>query len=240
MIKRFAALVATAILTATMFFVAAPTAEAATDCAKTTVKYGTSGACVKEAQTLLKNAGFYTGSISGKASVATINAVLNFQRAQRIADNGVINATTWGRLRAPAAVDTSLPASCQAAGVVLCVSKATRTLTVLQDGAVVKTIPVRLGGFTQDKYGRYRVHQTGVGVYRVYKKDPNPYSKRYGAGIMPNSLMFDPNMYVHYSADFRAYGYTRSSHGCVNIANRADSLWVYNFTPVGSRVVVFS
>lgn len=238
--KRLSALLAT--LAVTMLFVAAPTvAQAAgVDCSTKTIKYGSSGACVKEAQTLLQRGGYFSGSISGKANVATINAVLNFQRAQRIADNGVIGSQTWSRLRYPQSVDNSLPASCYASGVVLCVSKATRTLTVLKDGAVVRTIPVRLGGFTQDKTGRYRVHQTATGTYRVFNKHPNPYSKRYGFGIMPNSVMFDPNMYVHYSADFAAYGYARSSHGCVNVASRADSKWVYDYTPVGSKVVVFA
>lgn len=209
-------------------------------CAKQVVKYRTKSACAKEAQTMLKAAGFYTGSVDGRIGVGAVNAVLNYQRSRGLADTGMVDAPTWAALYSKkAAIKPALPARCKGPGVVLCASKAERKMYVMKNGALVKTIRVRFGGFTNQRDGKLRVHHTRKGTYRVYKKHPNPYSARYGAGVMPYSVMFDPNMYVHYSADFASKGYTTSSHGCVNVGSLAEAKWVYNFTPVGSTVVVY-
>ena len=56
---------------------------------------------------------------------------------------------------------------------------------------------------------------------------------------MPYSVMFDPNMYVTYSADFAKRGYIRSSHGCVNVASKDDAKWIFDNTPIEARVWVW-
>ena len=216
----------------------APTANAA-DCSTVTMKYKSKGDCVKQLQTLLKTRGFYSLSVDGDFGVGTANAVLNYQRARHITDDAVVGSATWKALNSTYMPANPIPAACKGTGTRLCVSKAERKIRMYKDGVLKKTLNVRVGGFTTDINGNYRVHQTNEGTYSVYNKDPNPYSERYGAGIMPWSVMFDPGMYVHYSADFAAYGYARSSHGCVNIASKTDAKWIYDNTPLQSTVIVY-
>lgn len=215
----------------------APQADAAT--CTTTLRYKSTGTCVKQAQELLKARGYYDDTVNGTFSVSTVNATLNFQRAQAISADGVIGPMTWSRLRAPRAVSTYIPSSCKTSGTVLCGSKAQQKLFFMQNGVIKKTFIVRYGGYTTQPDGKYRIHNTVSGTYRVYNKHVNPYSQRYGAGAMPYSVMFNPNMYVHGSADFAKYGYKTASHGCVNIRSLDDAKWIYDNTPIGAKVVIY-
>lgn len=211
----------------------------ALNCSNVTLKYKSSGECVKQAQKLLNTRGFYKMSIDGKYGVGTTNAVLNYQRARHITDDGVVGINTWKALNSSYMPTNPIPNNCKNKGTVICVSKAERKLRMYNSGTLIKTLNIRVGGFTTDINGNYRVHQTVEGTYTVFKKDPNPYSKRYGAGAMPWSVMFDRNMYVHYSEGFSKDGYNGASHGCVNVGNLADAEWVYKNTQIGSKVIVY-
>ena len=210
-------------------------------CSKKVIRSNYRGNCGKVLQKRLKDLKFYTGSIDGIVGTGTLNAVLNYQRSQKLPDDAIVGAQTWKYLakNPQPAVQDIKPAGCKAKGRVACVSKATRTATFYKHGKAVKTIKVRLGGWTDDRNGKMRVHHTVKGTYTVYNKDPNPSSKRYGEGAMPLSVMFDPNMYFHYSADFKNRGYARSSHGCVNIGSKAQAQWVYDFMKKGDKVIVY-
>ncbi len=210
-------------------------------CSKKTIKSNYRGDCGKVLQKRLKDLGFYSGKIDGIVGTGTLNAVLNYQRAQHLSDDAITGPNTWTRLakNPQLKVANPVPKGCKTKGRVACVSKAQRTATFYKDGKAVKTIKVRIGGWTEDSKGNMRVHHTVKGTYKVFNKDPNPSSKRYGEGAMPLSVMFDPNMYFHYSADFAAYGYARSSHGCVNIGSKSQAKWVYNFMKVGDKVIVY-
>ena len=211
----------------------------ATDCSTVTLKYNSTGECVKQLQTLLKNRGYYSMSVDGKFSIGTANAVLNYQRASHINDDAIVGSTTWKALNNSYMPTNPIPAECNNSGTRLCVSKAERKLRMYNNGTLIKTFNVRVGGFAADVNGNYRVHQTATGSYSVFKKDPNPDSARYGEGVMPWSVMFDPNMYVHYSADFFNNGYSHGSHGCVNIGSYTDAKWIYDNTPLQSKVIVY-
>jgi len=226
------------VFTLSILVINIPMANAA-DCSTVTMKYKSTGDCVKQLQTLLKKRGFYSMTVDGDFGVGTANAVLNYQRARHIGDDAVVGSTTWKSLNSSYMPANPIPASCKGSGTRICVSKAERKLRMYKDGKLKKTLSIRVGGFTTDETGKYRVHQTVEGTYSVFKKDPNPYSERFGAGIMPWSVMFDPNMYVHYSADFAAYGYARSSHGCVNVGSKTDAKWIYDNTPLKSTVIVY-
>lgn len=211
----------------------------AIDCSTVTLKYKSKGECVKQLQTLLKNRGYYSMSVDGDFGVGTANAVLNYQRARHINDDAIVGSITWKALKNSYMPPNPIPAECKNSGTRLCISKAERKLRIYSNGTLTKTFNVRVGGFAADVNGNYRVHQTVAGSYSVFKKDPNPDSERYGLGIMPWSVMFDPNMYVHYSADFVSYGYSRASHGCVNIGSYTDAKWIYDNTPLQSKVIVY-
>ncbi len=219
-----------------------PTTADPDGCANQTIRIDSSGKCVTFAQKLLKQAGYYSPTPGTKFGAASVNWTLQYQRSRGLADNGRIEGETWAALLSgKPQLPTMIPDSCKTSGVVICVSKAQGKLYWLQNGAVKKTTAVRFGGWNSDaKTKQWRLFGTPNGTYRVYNKDPNPSSENYGDGAMPYSTMFDPNMYVHYSAGFASVGYSGSSHGCVNVRVKADAKWIMDNTPIGAKVVVFS
>ena len=104
-----------------------------------------------------------------------------------------------------------------------------------------RVFAIRTGGWNFDPkdHEKWRLYPTANGLFRVYDKSVSPPSENYGDGAMPYSVMFDPNMYVHYSADFAKRGYSRSSHGCVNVASKDDAKWIFDNTPIEARVWVW-
>lgn len=211
-------------------------------CKNTTVRPGSSGACTQLLQKELKKAGFYTWSVSSYLSVAGVNAVLNYQRSRGLAADGFAGKATWLALASKAkSVSKELPKTCYTKGVVLCVDQAHRKLYWLKNGTIVKTFKVRLGGYAQHaKTHIWRNFPTANGTWKVYDKQVNPYSENYGSGAMPYSTMFYPDMYVHYSPGFNSVGYASSSHGCVNIRKLSDAQWIFNKTPIGAKVHIYS
>jgi len=211
------------------------------DCPATQLTNGSKGACATLLREKLAELGYYDGPTSGRVNVAATNAILRYQRSRGLPATGNAGEQTWYALASEQpARSEDLPPECTIPGVVLCVDQAHDTLRWLRDGEVLRTVKVRTGGFTTEpKTGKWRVHATVTGFYRVYNKHRNPKSENYGSGAMPYSVMFDPNMYVHYSADFARRGYATASHGCVNIGSKDDAVWVFDNTPVDARVLVY-
>ncbi len=211
-------------------------------CLETTVSNWSKGACATLLQEDLKELGFLVGKVETRIGVPAMNALLRYQRSREVRADGNAGPQTWYALASgrPART-TELPRECtEIPGVVLCVDQAHSTLTFVRDGVSEKVIDVRLGGWTSDaKTKKWRNFPTANGLWRVYNKHRNPSSPTYGEGVMPYSVMFDPNMYVHYSADFAKRGHARSSHGCVNVASKDDAKWIFENTPIEARVWVY-
>lgn len=53
----------------------------------------------KQVQTALKNAGYYKGEIDGKIGPKSKEAILNFQRDNRLAVDGKVGPKTWAKLK---------------------------------------------------------------------------------------------------------------------------------------------
>lgn len=228
-------------LTAALIALPASAEARAADCSTTSVRHGSRGACALEAQTALADHGFYAGRLDGVFGQASVNAVLNYQRAHKLRDDGAVGTATWSLLRtAPQPrISTAVPRECRTRGVVLCVGRGVRKLMYFRDGQLLKSAPIRVAGMTRDDHGRLKIYRTIDGVYRVYGKQRDAYSARWRAA-MPYSIKFDPGMYVHYSGDFAKRGYASASHGCVNLRSRATAKWFYDHTPIGAKVVVFT
>lgn len=210
-------------------------------CIGTVVSHWTKGACSDLVQDELKKLGFLKGEPETRIGVPAVNAILRYQRSRALKPTGAVDEQTWYALASGReARSKELPAECLMAGTVLCVDQGAETLSYMVDGEVKRTFPIRTGGFAAEaKTGEWRLHPTANGLFRVYNKNIDPPSENYGYGVMPYSVMFDPNMYVHYSADFKKRGYTRSSHGCVNIGSLDDAKWIYANTPIDARVYVW-
>jgi hypothetical protein len=211
-------------------------------CLKRQVGAHSSGSCAKLALSRLKKAGLYRWPVGSSIGVAGANALLNYQRSRGLTATGTTTRQTWIALATKAQpLDAQLPAKCLGSGVNLCVNQGERKLYFLRDGKVVRTFKVRLGGYNyHPKTHKWRVFPTANGSWRVFDKQVNPKSDNYGSGAMPYSVMFHPDMYVHYSPGFHADGYAKSSHGCVNIGQLSEAIWIYKHTPVGARVTVFT
>ncbi len=69
-----------------------------------TLKSGDSGAQVRALQTRLKALGYYTPSVDGDYGYRTVEAVSNFQRANKLTVNGTANPTTLRKLVSSSAV----------------------------------------------------------------------------------------------------------------------------------------
>ena len=212
-------------------------------CFDKAVSPGSSGRCAQLVIKKLKAAKFYPWAMTSRISTVGANAILNYQRSRGIKATGTVARQTWLALATKAkAVPQVLPKKCLAKGVVICVDQAHRKLFWLKNGKVVKTVKVRLGGWNNHpkKPKQWRVYPTANGTWKVYDKQVNPKSDNYGSGAMPYSVMFYPDMYVHYSPGFHSVGYAGSSHGCVNVGNLADAIWIFKHTPIGTKVHVYS
>lgn len=210
-------------------------------CLPTVVAPGTSGACARLVQTELKRLGYHNGAVASSLTAAATNSVLRYQRSRDLKPTGIVNEQTWYALASgKPARSEALPYECTLPGVVLCVDQGHDKLRFVKDGEVLRTVRIRTGGYTTEpKTGKWRVHATVNGYYRVFDKQVSPKSENYGSGAMPYSIMFDPNMYVHYSTPFARQGYSSSSHGCVNVASLEDIKWLFKNTPVGAHVLVY-
>lgn len=199
------------------------------------------GRCAELVQKELHKLGYLNSKPTARISVAATNAILRYQRSRDLKPTGTVNKTTWYALASgKPARSKKLPPECKLPGVVLCVDQGSETLSFVKDGKVKKKVKIRTGGYTSHaKTGVWRVFPTANGLFKVYAKHVNPPSENYGSGAMPYSVIFDPNMYVHYSSDFRRRGYSTSSHGCVNVGSLEDAKWIFKRTPVGAHVYIF-
>lgn len=236
-IRLVTSLLLVALVIATGF---APTAYAA-DCTTTVLRYNARNDCVSQLQQYLKDYGGIwpsTLSIDGIMGRGTVNAVLNFQSAEHIQRDGIVGPATWGRLVNPQRPANPIPKICTTSTAILCASKAERRIRLFKSGNKVYDLPVRFGGMTKNDAGKYQIYATVNGTYKVYGKNVAGYSARWDAK-MPYSIMFDPNMYVHYSPDFNSVGYVGASHGCINLRNITDAKTLYDATPIGATVHVY-
>jgi len=114
-------------------------------------------------------------------------------------------------------------------GHVICISKATRTLTWVIDGQPQMKLAVRFGS---------EYTPTREGTFSVFAKYRDWTSTLYGSK-MPYSMFFSGGQAVHYSSDFAARGYSGASHGCVNVRDLAGIASLFGQVNLGDKVVVY-
>ena len=203
------------------------------------VQYGSVGKYASKAQELLKKHGYYSREITGNFDDISVNATLNYQRAQCIPDTGIVNSETWDRLlRDPQVpVPTALPKNIKKDEVTLVASKSQRKLFYLKNGKVKKVIDVRFGGLTKDTSGKFRIFQTDPGRFKVKNKDSHKFSHLWSTMML--YCIMTKVVFIHYSTNFAKYGYDTASHGCINIRSLGDAKWFYEHTPMGATVIVY-
>jgi lipoprotein-anchoring transpeptidase ErfK/SrfK len=146
-------------------------------------------------------------------------AVVVPQQATAVASS---SAVVPGKLR--------LDKRCLTKGRVLCINKRTRKLVYLVNGKPIQIADARFGA---------RKTPTRNGVFKVYRKSKNHVSTLYHSP-MPYAMFFSGGQAVHYSADFKARGYSGASHGCVNIRDKKKIAWIYARIHIGDKVIVYN
>ncbi|MFD0865611.1 peptidoglycan-binding protein, partial [Tessaracoccus lubricantis] len=208
------------------------------------LKTGSSGDQVKDLQARLKQLQWYFELIDGEFGPKTLEAVEGFQAKREIPVTGEVDQRTLDRLvsmtrtptanelnnvvAAPSDAPMTLDDRCLQ-GRVICISKTQRKLAWVIDGEIRMTMDVRFGS---------ELTPTREGTFSVGWKSRNHVSKLYGSP-MPYALFFSGGQAVHYSADFAARGYNGSSHGCVNVRDKAAVAALFDAAREGDKVVVY-
>lgn len=207
------------------------------------LRYGDRGSCVSKAQQLLAANDVLSATPNGVFGPATKEATLTLQTQRGLAADGIIGPNTWQALDGSSTVQTSQPTQpvagvvpdvCRTSDKTICVVKGSRSQAVLyaiEDGSVIRQMDARTGD------GRGSSYATGEGTFTVYWKHIDHVSSIYDAA-MPYSLFFNGGEAIHFSDDFVSTGYDNSSHGCVNLRDRAAAAWLYRWSPKGTRVIV--
>jgi len=209
------------------------------------LKLGSTGEAVKDLQARLKQIGWWSGDTTGAYADPTVAAVKAFQDKRGIPVTGEVDQRTIDRLGAmtrapttdelnnvkpmpPPVVIADLDPRCLT-GHVICISKATRSMTWVVDGQAQRKMDVRFGSEN---------NPTREGDFSVYRMNRDWTSTIYGSK-MPYSMFFSGGEAVHYSSDFAARGYVGASHGCVNVRDLDGIAWLFDQVMVGDHVVVY-
>ena len=209
------------------------------------LKQGSTGAKVRDLQSRLKQIGWWSGDVVDAYAATTAAAVKSFQDKRQIPVTGEVDQRTLDKLSAmtrkptddelnnvkPTAAPVSaagLDPRCMS-GRVICISKSSRTLTWVIDGAPQMKLAVRFGS---------EYTPTREGVFSVFQKSQDWTSTLYGSK-MPYSMFFSGGQAVHYSSDFAARGYAGASHGCVNVRDLAGIASLFGQVNLGDKVVVY-
>lgn len=118
-------------------------------------------------------------------------------------------------------------------GKVICASKASKRVFAIEDGRNRGSARARFGGIASDGTGPW---YTREGVFSTFSKNPNAYSTLYHV-YMPWYQGFSGGQGFHYSYEFAGSGYSYS-HGCIGMRSWTFTSWLYDWAPLGTRVVV--
>jgi peptidoglycan hydrolase-like protein with peptidoglycan-binding domain len=202
-----------------------------------------SGDRVRELQARLKQIGWFNADVTGNYGSTTTASVAGFQTKRAIPSTGEVDQRTWDRLVAMTRTPTNdelhnrVPSNGSSAGLdprcttgrALCIDKSTRSLRWAVNGSVLMTLDVRFGS---------ELTPTREGAFSVNFKSRDHYSELYDSP-MPFAMFFSGGQAVHYSPDFAANGYNGSSHGCVNVRNRAAIESLFDQVRIGDKVIVY-
>jgi putative cell wall-binding protein len=183
-----------------------------------TLSQGSSGAEVLWIEQRLTDLSYRPGPIDGVYDKRTYQAVLAFQKWEGLARDGVVGVNVWSRIVVAGRPTPSKGGS----GTWLEVNKAKQVLLYVQDGLVLRTLPVSTGSASVGIVTPSR-------TYTIYAKSPKWDGPRYKPLYLRGILAI--------------HGYPSvppwpASHGCVRVP-----LWdmdeFYPLIPVGTKVYVY-
>ncbi len=202
---------------------------------------GDKGMKVRELQARLRQVAWLFEYPDASYGESTVKAVKGFQGKRGLPKTGEVDPVTWERLLkmtskpgyfelyAGGDQPAAKPDARCMTGRVLCISKTSRTLVWMVDGKTKLTVDVRFGS---------ELTPTREGLFQVDSKSRYHHSTLYDTP-MPYAMFFSRGQAVHFSADFKARGYTGASHGCVNVRDEAKIASLFEQVRTGDKVVVY-
>jgi lipoprotein-anchoring transpeptidase ErfK/SrfK len=163
------------------------------------------------------------GTADGEPGPQTSNAVLAFQKWQRLPRDGVAGAAT---LAALAKATRPAPITKGGSGKRIEILLDRQVALAIQGNRVVRTIAVSSGA---------PATPTPPGTYTVFGR----YAKWWSVPFqdwLPWSLQFVGGIALH---EYPQVPTTPASHGCVR-QTRYDAKWLYDFAPLGTPVTVLA
>ncbi|MGA8045909.1 MAG: peptidoglycan-binding protein [Dermatophilaceae bacterium] len=214
------------------------------------LRYGTVHNDVMIAQRLLDQNRvkdyFISGSVGGYTRnylSVTVSAMKAWQGDNGYPANGVITVGSiqWGHLLSQQLATPRLDPRCYTNGIVLCASKSLRKTFYVNKGVVIRQLDARFGGLAYSTTGVLRTYNTAEGTFSITRKIRDEVSYTYNNTPMPFAMYFYGGQAFHYSYGFAANGYSGNmgSHGCVNLRDWAGAEWLFNNTPIGTKVVIY-
>lgn len=195
------------------------------------LRTGAVGWRVSKVQERLQWLGYeiFAGNVDNeRMGESTAAAVKRFQGKFGLRTSGVVGNGTWRRLAEVSGKVGRLPKSCVGERTI-CIDKAQRLVRLVENGKVRLTLDARFG---------FVGAETHEGTFRVHFKSRDHTSSLYRTW-MPFALFFSGGQAVHYSPYFARDGYSGASHGCVNLRDYDAARWLFDRTPLGTRVFVY-
>jgi len=184
------------------------------------LKRGSSGPMVSYLQEHLASLGYKVGTVNGEYGESTKDAVMAFQKVERLARDGEVGPEVWGALVAAQRPAPRLSRN----GTRVEIDLTKQVLFYIQNNVVTEILPVSSGA---PGWG------TRPGVFRVFRKvvdwDTSP------LGFLYYPAYFDGGIAIHGAWDVPPWP---ASHGCVRIPVWA-TVSLYNRLFVGIVVDVY-
>lgn len=198
-----------------------------------------SPATVANAQTRLRELGFWNAGSDGNYGLTTSQSVMAFQFLNDLPRTGKIDEWTASKLNTALCITQPT----QGNGDYVEVDKGRQVLFIVRGGETQWIIHVSTGGgYAYDEPNKKNpgARETGVaitpnGSFRVYRVS-NEARYEGSLGTLYRPRFVHGGVAVHGAPNVPNYP---ASHGCVRVTNPAmDMIWAENWMPMGSRVII--
>ncbi len=183
-------------------------------------RVGSTGPLVSMLETKLAALGYQPGVVDGVFDQKTREAVIAFQKVERLSRDGVAGAEVWNRL---SSARRPVPRASRA-GARIEIDLTRQVLFYIEDGTVTRIYPVSSG-----RSGRL----TPTGSYSVVRKIPG-WRESY-LGFLYKPAYFYGGYAVHGSHSVPTYP---ASSGCVRVSTWTMDV-LYPLLPIGTRVNIY-
>lgn len=184
----------------------------------------------REAEQRLADSGYWVGKVDGRWDVASRNALIAFQKVERLKPTGQLTRATLDQLMA---ANRPVPRETGEAHIEVDLSR--QVLFVVDDsGTVTRVLPVSTGnGKEFYSEGWVRDAITHPGRYQVRQKISGWKNSALGEMYYPVYFMYGTAIHGSKSVPAKP-----ASHGCVRIPMFAAKEF-YRTTPIGRPVIIY-